>query len=35
MAEFSNVEVLSENLYMEGGEIVDRKVTSLVIRAVK
>ena len=34
-AGFSSPEVLSESLYMEGGDIGDRKVTSLVIRAVK
>ncbi len=34
-AGFSHPEVVSESLYTEGGEIGDRKVTSLVIRAVK
>jgi SAM-dependent methyltransferase len=34
-AGFPDAEVLSESLYMEGGEIGDRKVTSLVIRAIK
>jgi SAM-dependent methyltransferase len=34
-AGFSDAKVLSESLYMEGGEIGDRRVTSLVIRAVK
>jgi SAM-dependent methyltransferase len=34
-AGFSGAEVLSESLYMEGGEIGDRRVTSLVMRALK
>jgi SAM-dependent methyltransferase len=35
-AGFQNVEVLSETLYMDGGEQVDgRKITSIVIKAVK
>lgn len=35
-AGFQNVEVLSEQLYMDGGEQIDgRKITSVVVRAVK
>jgi SAM-dependent methyltransferase len=34
-AGFKNVEVLSEQAYIEGEELDDRKITSLVIRAMK
>jgi arsenite methyltransferase len=35
-AGFSNVEVLEEKLYMDGGENIEgRRITSLVIKAVK
>jgi arsenite methyltransferase len=32
---FQNIEVLEEKLYMEGDKVDGRKITSLVIRAVK
>jgi arsenite methyltransferase len=34
-AGFQNIEVLEEKLYMEGDKVDGRKITSLVIRAVK
>ena len=34
-AGFVNVEVLEEKLYMEGDQVDGRKITSLVIRALK
>ncbi|HEY7079432.1 MAG TPA: arsenite methyltransferase [Nitrososphaeraceae archaeon] len=35
MAGFSNIEVLEEKLYMDGDEVEGRRITSLVIKAVK
>jgi hypothetical protein len=34
-ARFDNVKVLEEKLYMEGDRVDGRKITSLVIKAVK
>ena len=34
-AGFSNIEVLEEKLYMDGDNIEGRRITSLVIKAVK
>jgi hypothetical protein len=35
MAGFSDIEVLEEKLYMDGDNIEGRRITSLVIKAVK
>jgi arsenite methyltransferase len=35
MAGFSNVEVLEEKLYMDGDSVQGRRITSLMIKAVK
>jgi ubiquinone/menaquinone biosynthesis C-methylase UbiE len=34
-AGFEKIEVLEERIYMEGGKIDGRKITSLIIKAVK
>ena len=34
-AGFSNIEVLEEKLYMDGDNIEGRRITSLIIKAVK